>query len=171
MTRFQFPVRNLPMPIQELATEMEHMVDRLFQKPGANYDSNSCNSQELSYAPCMDVSENETAYSIELDLPGVKVEDVKIEIHEDRLSISGTRKTIAKSEGTQFHRDERGFGPFRRTLVLPKSVDVEQVEATYNDGVLQVSVPKIAKAQPRTILIKTNSTNTVNAEESSGSHS
>ncbi len=67
MTRFQFPVRNLPMPIQELATEMEHMVDRLFQKPGCCEATNN-GAHELSFAPPMDVSENESEYTIELDL-------------------------------------------------------------------------------------------------------
>lgn len=153
MTRFQFPVRNLPMPIQELATEMEHIVDRMFPKPTCN-DPGSENAV-LAYSPSMDVSENETQYVVSLDLPGVQIGDVKLEVHEDRLSISGSRPAFVRPEGTQFHREERSFGAFRRTLVLPKNVDSEKVEASYQAGVLEVVVPKIAKAQPRTIEIRT----------------
>ena len=62
---------------------------------------------------------------------------------------------IVRTEGTQFHREERSFGAFRRTLVLPKNVDTDKVEASYQAGVLEVVVPKLAKAQPRTIDIRT----------------
>ena len=87
--------------------------------------------------------------------PGVKIEDVKLEVHEDRLSISGSRPIVVRPEGTLFHREERSFGAFRRTLVLPKNVDTEKVEASAQAGVLEVVVPKLAKAQPRTIEIRT----------------
>ncbi len=153
MTRFQFPVRNLPLPIQELATEMEHIVDRMFPKPTCN--DSGVDTGVLAYSPSMDVSENETQYIVSLDLPGVQIGDVKIEVHEDRLLISGTRAAAVRPEGTQFHREERSFGSFRRTLVLPKNVDTDKVEARYDAGVLEVIVPKIAKAQPRTIEIRT----------------
>jgi HSP20 family protein len=155
MTRFQFPVRNLPMPIQELATEMEHIVDRMFPRPTCN--DSGCDTAALAYSPAMDVSENETQYVVSLDLPGVQIGDVKLEVHEDRLSISGTRSAANRPEGTQYHREERSFGAFQRTLVLPKNVDSDKVEASYQAGVLEVVVPKIAKAQPRTVEIRTAS--------------
>lgn len=151
MTRFQFPVRNLPLPIQEFATEMEHIVDRMFPKPTCN---ESGEGSTLSYSPSMDVTESDTQYSVWLDLPGLKIEDIKIELHEDRLTISGSRAVVERNEGTQFHREERSFGDFRRALVLPKSVDIDKVEASYDAGVLEVVVPKVAKAQPRTVEIR-----------------
>jgi HSP20 family protein len=141
------------MPIQELATEMEHIVDRMFPRPTCNEGGNDAAS--LAYSPAMDVSESESQYVVSLDLPGVQIGDVKIEIHEDRLSISGARPAAVRPEGSQYHREERSFGAFRRTLVLPKNVDSEKVEASYQAGVLEVVVPKIAKAQPRTIEIRT----------------
>ncbi len=153
MTRFQFPVRNLPMPIQELATEMEHIVDRMFPRsPGSDGGTDTASR---AYSPAMDVSESETQYVVSLDLPGVQIGDVKIEVHEDRLSISGTRSAASRPEGAQYHREERSFGAFQRTLVMPKNVDSEKVQASYQAGVLEVVVPKIAKAQPRTIEIRT----------------
>ncbi len=153
MTRFQFPVRNLPLPIQEIATEMEHLVDRMFTKPQCG---DKCATQEaISYAPAMDVTESDKQYVIELDLPGVKSSDVKLEIHEDKLTISGNRVAVAPAEGVQRHREERSFGEFRRTLILPKQVDTEKVDAHFQDGVLSVVVPKIPKVQPKTIEIRT----------------
>jgi HSP20 family protein len=153
MTRFQFPVRNLPLPIQEIATEMEHLVDRMFPKSTCGEGCNSTDS--VAYSPAMDVTETETQFSIELDLPGVKATDVKIELSEDKLTIQGTRSASPASEGTQRHREERSFGVFRRTLILPKLVDSDNVEAHYQDGVLNVIVPKVPKAQPKSIEIRT----------------
>ncbi len=153
MTRFQFPVRNLPLPIQEIATEMEHLVDRMFTKQGCG---DQCKpSEAAAFSPAMDVTETETQFSIDLDLPGISPADVKIEVHEDKLSIQGTRTAPALSEGTQRHREERSFGVFRRTLVLPKLVDTDKVEAHYQDGVLHVVIPKVPKVQPKTIEIRT----------------
>lgn len=155
MTRFQFPVRNLPLPIQEIATEVEHLVDRMFTKPNCG---DACGSgDQAAYAPALDAVENDTHYTVELDLPGVKVEDVKIELHEDKLTISGSRAGRESQDGVVRHREERSFGMFRRTLMLPKQVDTDHVEATYRDGVLSVTIPKIAKAQPRTVEIRTQS--------------
>jgi HSP20 family protein len=156
MTRFQFPVRNLPLPIQEIATEMEHLVDRMFTKPGCN--SGECSTGEaVAYSPFMDVTETDTQFTLQLDLPGVKPSEVKIEVHEDKLSIEGSRMAAAPTENIQRHREERSFGVFRRTLVLPKLVDTDKIEANYQDGVLTVTVPKVPKAQPKTVEIRTNS--------------
>jgi HSP20 family protein len=153
MTRFQFPVRNLPLPIQEIATEMEHLVDRMFTKPQCG--SNSATHEAVSYAPAMDVTESDMQYTIEIDLPGVKSSDVKLEIHEDKLSIAGSRVAAEPAEGSQRHREERSFGEFRRTLVLPKQIDADKVDAQFQDGVLTVVVPKVPKVQPKTIEIRT----------------
>ncbi len=62
-----------------------------------------------TYTPAMDVAESESRYVVSLDLPGVKIEDIKIEIHEDRLTVSGTRSAIERNNGTQYHREERSF--------------------------------------------------------------
>lgn len=153
MTRFQFPVRNLPLPIQEIATEVEHIVDRMFPKASCCDTAKDCCEQ--AFSPAMDVAETDSQYLVSLDLPGMKIEDVKIELHEDRLTVSGSRKPTERSDGIQFHREERSFGTFKRTLVLPKSVDTEKVDASYEAGVLTIAVPKLAKAQPRTIEIRT----------------
>jgi HSP20 family protein len=153
MTRFQFPVRNLPLPIQEIATEMEHLVDRMFTKPQCG--NKGATQEAVSYAPAMDVTESDTQYTIEIDLPGVKSGGVKLEIHEDKLTIAGSRGPAELAEGSQRHREERSFGEFRRTLVLPKQVDADKVDAQFQDGVLTVVVPKVPKVQPKTIEIRT----------------
>jgi HSP20 family protein len=152
MTRFQFPVRNLPLPIQEIATEMENLVDRVFTK--GNCGDKCGPDGHFAFAPHMDVSESDTQYQVILDLPGVKIDAVKIEVHEDRLTISGSRPLPQKVDGVEFHREERSFGEFRRTLVLPKLVDTDRVDAQYAEGVLTVTIPKIPKAQPKKIEIR-----------------
>ncbi|MCA9189335.1 MAG: Hsp20/alpha crystallin family protein [Planctomycetales bacterium] len=91
---------------------------------------------------------------ITLDLPGMKPDDVAIELHEGRLTISGERQAEKAEPGETFHRLERPCGKFRRTFSLGPDVDSENVEAQYSDGVLRVTVAKSAKAQPRRINIK-----------------
>lgn len=96
-------------------------------------------------APAYEVQENEQHYLIETDLPGVKKEDIKIDLHENILTITGERKRDAKAES------------FKRSFTLPESVDVEKIEASHENGVLSIYLPKGAAAKPRTIEIQTKS--------------
>jgi HSP20 family protein len=106
------------------------------------------------FAPSLDVEETETQYLVNLDIPGVSKDDVKIEMLNDELVISGERKP-EKAEGKQArHVVERSFGRFQRTLALPKTVQADRVEAFYKDGVLKISVPKAEAAKPKKIEIR-----------------
>ncbi len=137
-----------------LATEVEHVMDR-FLGDSPERDSATGGAKSLAgFTPRLDAVETEHAYEISVDLPGVKAEDVQIEMHEDRLMISGKRHSIEEIQGKQFHRIERSSGSFARSIVLPAPVDQDGIEASYADGVLQVSLPKLAVGQPRKIQIK-----------------
>jgi HSP20 family protein len=144
--------RNLSTPISDIASEVEQMFDRFLGKPLAASMIN-----KDGFVPSLDISESETDFQVHIDLPGVKPEDVKLEIHDDRLSISGKRESMKTSEGKNFHRVERSSGEFFRTVVLPQSVDQENIEANFHDGVLDVRLPKSVKNQPRKIEIKSTS--------------
>lgn len=107
----------------------------------------------IAWAPQADVSETDERYLIELDLPGVRREDVAIDLDGDVLAITG-EITERGREGV-FHRRTRRTGRFSYRVTLPRDVDADKVEATMADGVLTVVVPKSESAKPRRIAIST----------------
>lgn len=101
---------------------------------------------ELRTTGNYDVEETKDHYLISLDMPGVKKEDLNIEVKENTLTVSGERKSSWK--------DEKSYGKVRRTFTLPENADFEKIEAHYQDGVLEIAVPKTAAAQSRKIEIQ-----------------
>ena len=101
-----------------------------------------------------DIEENATHYLLNFDVPGVTKENLKIELKENVLTISGERKNL-RDEKNKSHLVERIHGKFYRAVTLPTEVDANKIEAAYRDGVLQVSVPKAEAAKPRQIPIQT----------------
>ena len=98
--------------------------------------------------PEIDVFEKDKRLVTRVDLPGMKKEDVKVEVTDGHLAISGERKTEAEEKKDQFYRCEREYGSFYRAVPLPEGVKLEDVKATFADGVLEISVPLPAKAEP-----------------------
>ena len=106
------------------------------------------------FKPQADLVETDDAFEVTLDLPGLKPEDVNVELIEGRLSISGERKEEKEEECKTFHRVERRTGEFRRILTLPCAVNEEEVSAEFNDGVLTVRVLKSEEARTKRIEVK-----------------
>jgi HSP20 family protein len=106
------------------------------------------------FRPLVDVSERDTAFLVSVDVPGMKSEDIKIEVHGDTLVVSGERHKEERSEVNGARYYERQFGSFSRSFTLPKSVDADNIEANYHDGVLELLVPKKEISKAKTIEIK-----------------
>ena len=102
------------------------------------------------FTPLVDVHETEEEYLVKVDLPGVKADDVSVEVNDNVLSISGSR---AAHETGQAQLVERPYGSFVRTLTLPQGVDSDSIEAGYQDGVLELRIPKPAEQKPKKITI------------------
>lgn len=134
---------------RSLASDLFNEWDQLFkQTPGLSvYD-------EREFAPPTDVSETEDCYMVSIDLPGLKTEDIKIEVTDNVLNVSGERKSESKFDDGQTHRVERSYGLFKRSFALPKAVGTEGIEAHYENGVLDVRLPKTKLAQSRKIEIQ-----------------
>ena len=107
------------------------------------------------FQPSCDVTEGKGHYLISFDMPGVKKEDIKIEVQGNQLVISGERQREMKSDTESSLRHERIYGNFARTFALPNSVHADKIEAHYEDGVLNVVLPKADSAKGRTIQVQT----------------
>lgn len=102
------------------------------------------------FSPPVDVHETEDEYLVKVDLPGVKSADVSVEVNDNVLSISGAR--VAEETGAA-QLVERPYGTFARTLTLPQGVDSDSIQAAYNDGVLELRIPKPPERKPKRITI------------------
>jgi len=107
-----------------------------------------------SYVPSFDIKETSGGYVFVADLPGVKQEDLDINLTGNRLTITGKRETEEKKEGENWFTNERSFGVFTRTFSLPEGVDGSAVQAELRSGVLTLTVPKVPEVQPRRIAIQ-----------------
>jgi HSP20 family protein len=102
----------------------------------------------------LDVIENEDGYVVEASVPGVNPDDVEITFEDDVLTIKGQVQEVIENEGVNYHIRERRTGEFGRSIRFPVNINVEQVEATYTNGILTLAVPKAEEVKPKRIAIK-----------------
>jgi HSP20 family protein len=141
--------------LRRMTTEFE----RLFEEPGWPFRWPFFATRPFeagTWLPGIDVLERDNRLVTRIDLPGVKRENVKVEVTDGQLTITGERKNETEEKKEQFYRCEREYGTFYRTVPLPEGVKFEEVKATFVDGVLEVSVPLPAKVEPtvRTVEIE-----------------
>jgi HSP20 family protein len=151
----------LPRDPFTMLRRMASELDRVFDEaswPSLRWPSfvRQPDSPAGSWAPRVDVFERDNRLVTKIDLPGVKKEDVKVEVADRHLAISGERKSDTHETTENFYRSECEYGSFYRLVPLPEGVKLEDVKATFENGVLQVSVPLPAKAEakPRQIEIE-----------------
>jgi HSP20 family protein len=109
-----------------------------------------------AWTPNVDIREDKDHITITMDVPGVRPDDVKISLENQVLTVAGEKQAFQQEKDERWHRWERHYGRFERTFTLPSTVDAERIEATTENGVLTVRLPKIEKARPREIQVKTN---------------
>lgn len=107
-----------------------------------------------SWLPAVDVRETPDALRFVCELPGLKKEDVAITLENQVLTLSGERKFEKESRGETFHRVERSYGMFTRSFTLPANIKTDRVEATFENGLLTIDLPKLEESKPRKIAIK-----------------
>jgi HSP20 family protein len=107
-----------------------------------------------TWVPALDVRESEDRFDVTLDLPGLEPSDVNVTFEDGMLSINGKREFSTEDKDDTWHRIERSFGTFARSIRLPQKADTEKIEASFDQGVLTVSVPKAEQARPRTIEVQ-----------------
>ena len=152
-------------PLRELST-LQNEMNRLF---GSVFDAPpQGNSGALRrWMPAMDLVETADHFVLRADLPGMSEADVNIEVEDRVLTISGERKAEQTENKDGYHRVERAFGSFSRSLTLPEGVNAEAVAANFDRGVLEVQIPKPEERKPRKISIGVgNSPKTIDTETS-----
>lgn len=106
-------------------------------------------------APASDIVETKEAFVLQIDLPGVRDQELEVEVHDRTLRVRAERKAAEADADTRWHRRERRFGKIERTVVLPEIANLEAVDAKLEHGVLTITVPKVAEKQPVRVQIKT----------------
>lgn len=133
--------------------QMREEMDRLFSQFVRRGDGEEATWAQGQWAPPVDIYETDDAFMLKAELPGFSKEDVSIEVQENRLIIRGERKRETEAKEEQYHRLERTYGRFERAFWLPTTVDTEQIQATFKDGVLELRLPKSSAAKPKQIPI------------------
>jgi HSP20 family protein len=104
--------------------------------------------------PALNIWANEEGLYVSAEMPGVRVDDINIQVNGDSLTISGQRSMDEIPENAHVHRREREYGEFSRTIQLPSSVDTDKVEANFKNGVLNILLPKVEAEKPKQISVK-----------------
>jgi HSP20 family protein len=131
----------------DLFRDLRNVEDEFDRLAGRAYSRDT-------WMPALDVRESEDRWEVTLDLLGLEPGDVSVTFEDGMLSITGKREFSKEDQGDTWHRIERSFGTFARSLRLPQTADTEKIEASFDKGVLTVSVPKTEQAKPRTIEVQ-----------------
>src|SRR5467141_4662777 len=153
-------------PFREFVTLQDRM-SRLFRDPrGPEGQDESLAT--TAFAPPVDVYEDEHNITLKIEVPGIDEKDIDVRIENNTLTVHGERKFEKEEKEENFRRVERQYGSFTRQFTLPNTVDPEQVSATYDKGVLKITLAKKAEAKPKQIKVNVGSERTLEGKESKG---
>src|ERR1039458_710990 len=155
LTRFE-PFRD-PNTIQDRINRMF----REFYAPEGRDESLTTSS----FAPAVDVYEDEHNVTLKIELPGIDEKDIDVRIENNTLTVHGERKIEKEEKEENYRRVERQYGSFTRTFTLPSTVNHDNVQANYDKGVLKVNLPKKAEAKPKQIKVNVGGQKTLEAKE------
>jgi len=149
-------------PFREFSTLQDRMT-RLFRESyGPEGREETLNN--TSFAPPVDVYEDEHSVNLKIEVPGVDEKDIDVRIENNVLTVHGERKFEKEEKQENFRRVERQYGSFTRTFTLPSTVDAEKVAASYDKGILKIALPKKAEAKPKQIKVSVGSEKTLEAK-------
>ena len=148
LIRYQFPETTEWSPTDRLST-LRDEVNRLFDFSWPSRDSGLFSG----WSPALDVHDDKDSLSVQVELPGVKKDEIDIALHDGVLTVSGERKIERERKEGETFRSERYFGKFQRSVTLPTAVDAGKVKASYKDGILTIDLPKAEEAKPKHIAV------------------
>lgn len=148
LIRYQFPETSTWQSSDRLSTLRDEM-NALFDFSWPSRDSGLFSG----WSPTLDVHDDKDNFLVQVELPGMKKEEIGIALHEGVLTVSGERKMEHERKEGETFRSERYFGKFQRSVTLPVAVDAKKVKATYKEGILTIDLPKAEEAKPKQIAI------------------
>jgi HSP20 family protein len=128
-------------------TSFSNLIDRFFTESAAR-----SGGAVYSFVPRVDIVETEKSYEIQVAVPGMNKEDFKLDLNDNYLTVSGERKFTKEQKEKNFHSIETQFGTFSRSFGLPENVDATKINAKYNNGILEINIPKDEKKTLKTII-------------------
>jgi HSP20 family protein len=146
---FGLPTSRLRSPFEQLES-MRQQMDRWYEDMSSSPFQNAM----AGVFPLINLSEDKDSYYLRAELPGVKSEELDIQVTGGTISISGERKIAAEAENVKYHRREREAEKFSRAFTLPSDIDNTKVEADLKDGILTVTIPKAEATKPKQITVK-----------------
>jgi HSP20 family protein len=133
--------------------DMERRFEDIFGRPFLPEVWRRIPVTEMGWVPAIDVFEKEDKFVVKAELPGMKEEDIDVSVVGDTLTIRGERKTESEVNEEDYYRCERSYGSFSRSIALPSSVDARKIEADYEDGVLEVTLPKAPEVKAKKVTV------------------
>src|SRR6266446_1410349 len=152
-------------PFREFTTLQDRM-NRLFRDTYGDVRDEALTTS--TFAPPVDVYEDEHNITLKIEVPGIDEKDIDVRIENNTLVVHGERKFEKEEKEENFRRVERQYGSFTRSFTLPNTVDAEKVSATYDKGILKISLAKKAEAKPKQIKVNVGSERTLEGKESKG---
>ena len=135
--------------VRTMQNEMNRLVNEFFR--GGMRDNRAW--KQSVWTPAVDICEGDQAFTLTAELPGFSKDDVQVELKDNRLTLKGERKRESNVQEKQYRRVERVYGAFERSIKLPAMVDADKAKATFKDGVLKLTLPKVEEAKPKPISI------------------
>jgi len=139
-------------PFRELEA-LEQRFDDIFGRPFLPSIWRRIPIEERGWAPAIEVFEKEDKFVVKADVPGIKTEDIDISVVGDILTIKGEKKAETEVKEEDYYCCERSYGSFYRSIALPSNIDANKIEANYEDGVLEVSLPKAPEVKPKKVAV------------------
>ena len=143
-------------PMAHLLHQLEHRVGRLYREPLSTFEWPAPEAAPAAWLPVVDIFEEPDAVRLVAEVPGVHPEDVNISVERNVLTIRGTKEQVVDEKVDRVFRSERTYGDFERSFTLSASMDASRIKASYNLGVLTITLPKAETAKP--FLIKVDLT-------------
>jgi HSP20 family protein len=142
-------------PMLDLLHQLNHRIGRIYNtEPQRTFEWQVPEATTAAWLPLVDIFEEPDVIRLVAEVPGVRPEDVKISVEGSLLTIKGTKEQVTEEKAEKVHRYERTYGAFERTFTLSASIDANKIKATYNLGVLTITLPKAETAKPHLIKVE-----------------
>ena len=142
-------------PMLDLLHQLNHRIGRIYNtEPQRTFEWPVPEATTTAWLPLVDIFEEPDVIRLVAEVPGVRPEDVNISVEGSLLTIKGTKEQVTEEKAEKVHRYERTYGAFERTFTLSASIDANKIKATYNLGVLTITLPKAETAKPHLIKVE-----------------